>query len=85
MTKQKKIDTRFGTSLYRAHSVTTAATGIQQKSIPKLHFVKVQVTWDGVALNQQTITYISMERGMRVMNWREDFLYINNHISSKGG
>jgi hypothetical protein len=33
------------TNLYRAYSVTTAVKGIQQKSIPKLHFVEVQVTW----------------------------------------
>jgi hypothetical protein len=80
------MDMRFGTwnvrSLYRAGSLITVATEIAKY---KLDLVRVQEDgWDGVALNHQANIHFSMERGMRIMNYVQVFLYIKSYQELRG-
>jgi len=76
--KQQKRDMRFGTwniwSLYRAGSFTAAA---REFAGYKLHVVSVQdVRWDREGTVGAGDYNFSMEKVMRMINWKQDSLYI---------
>jgi hypothetical protein len=76
-TKWRNIDIRFGTrnirSLYRAVSLITVS---RELSRYRIDIVGVQVVrWDGSGTVPAREYTFSMERGMRTMNWVQDFVH----------
>jgi exonuclease III len=73
--KIRKIDMRFGTWNVKSFSrVGSFMTVTKELSKYKLDLVSVQeVRGEGGGKNQQTKTYFSMEREMRIMNLIRSF------------